>query len=295
MLKKYKYHIVLHVIVLLWGFTGILGKLILLSPLQIVWFRVIIAFVSLYIGLSFLKLPKRISSPSQFWATLGIGVFVALHWYTFYLSIQLSTASLGILCLSTVTLHVSWMEPLFYGKSFSWIEFLLGLAVVFGISIVCNDFNSNEWLALGYGLFSALCIAFISVSNSKLAQSIPAYSITLHEMGIAVLFIGVVLFCKGELNATTFVMRGTDLLWLLFLGIICTSFAFLITIELMKKLGTFTVSLSINLEPVYTIILAIIVLNEHKLLSYKFYLGACVILAVLILNALIKNKRTNSK
>jgi len=149
MLKKYKYHLVLHVIVLLWGFTGILGKLILLSPLQIVWFRVIIAFVSLYIGLSFLKLPKRISSPSQFWATLGIGVFVALHWYTFYLSIQLSTASLGILCLSTVTLHVSWMEPLFYGKSFSWIEFLLGLAVVFGISIVCNDFNSNEWLALG--------------------------------------------------------------------------------------------------------------------------------------------------
>jgi drug/metabolite transporter (DMT)-like permease len=120
MFAKYKYYILLHSIIFIWGFTGILGKLIDLPPLNIVWYRFLIAFVSLMIGLKFLKLPTKIPNKKQLLATLLIGVIVAAHWVTFYKSIDLSTASLAVLCLSTTTLHVTWLEPLVMKKKFSW-------------------------------------------------------------------------------------------------------------------------------------------------------------------------------
>lgn len=125
MLKKYQYHIVLHLIIFMWGFTGILGKLIQLPPLSIVWYRILIAFFSLLAGLYFLKMPMKILDKKSFFQTLGVGLIVTLHWLTFYKSISLSTASLGILCLSTTTLHVTWLEPLLTGKKFSFVEFIL--------------------------------------------------------------------------------------------------------------------------------------------------------------------------
>jgi drug/metabolite transporter (DMT)-like permease len=290
MFKKYKYHLALHVIVFAWGFTGILGKLIHLPPLSIVWNRTLIAFVSLLIGLKFLKLPMKIASKQLFWKTLGVGVLVTLHWLTFYKSIFLSTASLGILCLSTVTLHVTWLEPLLFKKKFSWTEFLMGLLVVVGIYIVSDDFNAQEFLALSYGLTSALFAAFFSIFNAQLAKKVSAPAITLHEMGVGFVALTVVLLYQNKLNHSFFQMSVSDGCWLIFLGVVCTSVAFLVNIEIVKKLGVFTVSLSINLEPIYTIILAVILLNENELLSYKFYVGASIIILVLIINALIKNR-----
>ncbi len=291
MFQKYKYHLALHLIIFIWGFTGILGKLIHLSSEQIVWYRFIIAFVSMLIALKFFKLPIRIPSKKYFWLTLGVGILVAMHWWTFYQSINLSTASLGILCLTTVTLHVTWLEPLLFGKKFSWLEFLMGLFVVIGIYIVSDDFNVNEYEALVWGLTSALCAALFSVFNAQLVQKIPSTAMSIHEMGIGFVFLTCVLFFQGKLNATIFKMTLSDGMWLLFLGIICTCVAFIVTIEVMKKLGAFTVSLSINLEPVYTIILAVVILDEHTVLGYKFYIGATVILLVLLVNALIKTRK----
>ena len=249
----------------------------------------------MFITLKIFKLPIRIPSKKLFWATLGVGVLVAMHWWTFYQSIYLSTASLGILCLSTVTLHVTWLEPLLFGKKFSWFEFLMGLLVVIGIYIVSDDFKGNEWQALMWGLTSALCAALFSVFNAQLVQQIPSTSMSIHEMGIGFIFLTGVLFYQGKLDADIFEMRLSDGLWLLFLGIVCTCVSFIVTIEVMKKLGAFTVSLSINLEPVYTMILAVIILHEHTLLGYKFYIGATVILFVLLLNALIKKRMEKSK
>ncbi len=290
MFQKYKYHFALHLIIFIWGFTGILGKLIHLSSEQIVWYRCFIAFISMFIALKILKLPIRIRSKKHLWATLGVGVLVAMHWWTFYQSIYLSTASLGILCLSTVTLHVTWLEPLLFGKKFSWFEFLMGTLVVIGIYIVSDDFKGNEWQSLLWGLSSALCAALFSVCNAQLVQKIPSTAMSIHEMGIGFVFLTGVLFYQGKLDASIFEMTISDGLWLLFLGVICTCASFIITIEVMKKLGAFTVSLSINLEPVYTIILAVIILHEHTLLGYKFYIGATVILLVLLINGLIKKR-----
>lgn len=272
----------------MWGFTGILGKLIHLDAFVIVWHRVLIAFVALGIGLVYLKKSFKINSTTNLWKVFGVGVIVALHWMTFYKSIQLSTASLGILCLSTTTIHVTWLEPLIMKRKFSWIEFSLGLLVIYGIYFVSSDFKADDFEALAYGLTSALCAALFSVFNARLAQDIPSSTITFYELLIGFIFMSVVLLFTGDLNEDLFSMNMSDFLWLVFLGILCTSFAFLATIEVVKRLGAFTVSLSINLEPVYTILLAIVILNENELLGSHFYIGSGIIVIVVIANALIK-------
>lgn len=288
MLGKFKYHILLHLIIFMWGFTGILGKLIHLDAFYIVWHRVLIAFLALGIALFFMKRSFKVSSKNELIKIFGVGIIVVLHWMTFYKSIQLSTASLGILCLSTTTLHVTWLEPLVMKRKFSLLEFLLGLIVIYGIYFVSSDFSSKDFEALAYGLTSALFAALFSVFNAKLAQSTPSHQITFYEMIIAFVFLTVVLMARGEFTGQLFEMRLSDFLWLLFLGILCTSFAFLATIEVVKRLGAFTVSLSINLEPVYTILLAIVILNENELLGNNFYIGSVIIVLVVIANAIIK-------
>lgn len=299
MFSKYKYHILLHLIIFAWGFTGILGKLIHLESFNIVWLRFLIAFASLVVGLWLLKMPMRIRSRKHLFGVIGVGLIVAVHWLTFYKSIELSTASLGVLCLSTTTLHVTWLEPLVMKRKFSWFEFSLGAIVIYGIYIVSDNFTDQDFEALAYGLVSALCAAMFAVFNARLAkEGVPSSAITLHEMGTGLLFLSAVLLFQGKLTADLFVMRWEDFAWLLFLGIICTSVAFLLTIDVVKRLGAFTVSLSINLEPVYTIILAIIILKENKQLGTSFYAGAGLIILVVISNAIIKyylSKRTSSR
>jgi len=272
----------------MWGFTGILGKLIHLDAFYIVWHRVLIALIALVIAFIIMKKPVRLDSKKELFKIFGVGILVVLHWMTFYKSIQLSTASLGILCLSTTTLHVTWLEPLIMKRKFSWIEFLLGLVVIYGIYFVSKDFDKNDTEALIYGLFSALFAALFSVFNARLVMDTPSYKITFYEMIIALIFLTAVLMINGEFNSNLFVMDMSDFLWLLFLGILCTSFAFLATIDVVKRLGAFTVSLSINLEPVYTILLAIVILNENEMLNKQFYIGAVIIVFVVISNAVIK-------
>ncbi len=287
-MAKNKYHILLHLIIFVWGFTGILGVLIDLAPFHIVWHRVLIAFIALAIGLIFMKKSVRIDSSKELIKIFGVGILVALHWMTFYKSISLSTASLGILCLSTTTIHVTWLEPLIMKRKFSLLEFFLGLIVIYGIYFVSSDFDTKHYEALIYGLFSAFFAALFSVFNAKLAEDTPSHQITFYELLIAFVFLTIVLIIQGDFNAQLFEMSWSDFFWLIFLGVICTSFAFLATIEVVKRLGAFTVSLSINLEPVYTIILAIFILNENEVLGSHFYIGSAIIVLVVIANALIK-------
>lgn len=272
----------------MWGFTGILGVLIHLDAYYIVWHRVLIALLALGIAFFFMKKSVRIQSPKELFKIFGVGIIVVLHWMTFFKSIQLSTASLGVLCLSTTTLHVTWLEPLIMKRKFSWFEFVLGLIVIYGIYFVSSDFNAQDYEALAYGLSSAFFAALFSVFNAKLVQKNPSHVLTFYEMLIALVFLSFVLFFQGTFTSELFEMSLWDFLWLLILGVVCTSFAFLATIDVVKRLGAFTVSLSINLEPVYTIILAIVVLNENKILGKQFYIGASLIVLVVIANAVIK-------
>lgn len=288
-ISKYKHHLLLHLIIFIWGFTGILGKLISLDAISIVWYRVLIAFLSLGVGMYFLRKNFRLPSKKRGLQIALIGVVVGLHWVTFYHSIQLSTASLGILCLSTTTLHVAWIEPIVMKRRVSWIELLFGFIVIYGIYFVSGDFNATEYKALAYGLASAFFAAVFAVFNAKFSHDVAPSAISFYEMVAAFVFLSLVLAVQGRFSPDFFTMHWSDFFWLLFLGIICTSFAFLATIQIMKVLGAFTVSLSINLEPVYTILLAIFILNENELLGMNFYIGAVVIVLVVIANAAWKS------
>ena len=288
MFEKYKFHILLHAIILMWGFTGILGKLIHLDALYLVWHRVAIALIGLLMYVLFSKESFRVHSRKELAKICGVGVLVALHWLFFYKSIQLSTASLGILCLSTTTLHVAWLEPLVMKRKFSWLELALGLVVIYGIYFVSSDFKANDFEALIYGLFAALFAALFSVFNGKIVQKTASYKMSFYELLTALVFLSLVMVFNGTLNTSLFIMSVSDFLWLLFLGLLCTSFAFLATIEVVKKLGAFTVSLSINLEPVYTILLAIFLLHEHTVLGKQFYIGSLIIIFVVIANPILR-------
>jgi len=274
----------------MWGFTGILGKLIELDALLIVWHRLWIAALALAI---YMFLSKKMILPKgkTLIYAVFVGLVVALHWITFYTSIQLSTASLGILCLSTTTLHVTWLEPLIMGKKFSWIEFGMGLLVICGIYFVAHDFKGEELKALGIGLLSALCAGIFSVSNGKLAQQTETPGLSLTELSTGFIALSLFFISQGKWNLQLFEMTASDFYWLLFLGVLCTSFAFLATIDIVKRLGAFSVSLSINLEPIYTILLAIVLLKEHKLLQTSFYWGAAMILSVVLANGIWKHKQ----
>lgn len=288
--QQYRYHFLLHLIIFMWGFTGILGKLIELDALLIVWHRLWIAALALAGYMFFTKKLVFPKGRTLVWSIV-VGLVVALHWLTFYTSIQLSTASLGILCLSTTTLHVTWLEPLIMGKRFSWIEFAMGLLVIGGIYFVAHDFRGEELKALAIGLISALCAGIFSVSNGKLAQQTETPGLSLTELSTGFVALSFYFLSQGKLNLHLFDMTISDFYWLLFLGVLCTSFAFLATIDIVKRLGAFSVSLSINLEPIYTILLAIILLKEHKLLQTSFYWGAAMILTVVLANGIWKHKQ----
>lgn len=279
----------MHLIIFTWGFTGILGKLIHLEFYQIVFFRVLIAGVSLLAFLLLINKKIRIKERSSILKVIGVGVIVAAHWLTFYKSIQVSTVSLAVLCLSTTTLHVSWLEPLVMKRKFSWIEFILGLLVIGGIAFVSGTIDASQHEGLFWGLLSALLAAFFSVFNFRLNKDgIPSSSITVYEMFTGTIIIFVWLLGIGKIDASFFEMTWSDFGWLLFLGIVCTSAAFMLMIEVVNKIGAFSASLSINLEPVYTIILAILILQENQELSSNFYIGAISIVFIVFLNPLLK-------
>lgn len=295
MTKKYQYHILMHLIIFVWGFTGILGKLIHLSPEVIVWYRVIIASIGLLIFLPLLKIPIRLANKKDIWKLILVGMITSAHWVFFYKSIALSTASLGILCLSTTTLHVTWLEPIIMKRKFSWLEFFLGLLIIYGIYFVSSDFKADEYVALAYGLLAALLAAVFSVSNAKLVKTIPSPQITLYEMITGIVFLTFILFFDNQLNVEALKMTSSDFWLLLFLGLICTSLAFLLMINVVKVLGAFTASLTINMEPVYTIFMAIIILNEDELLNTNFYIGSFMIIAIVVANTIIKASFSSKK
>ncbi len=286
---KLKYQLTLHLIIFIWGFTAILGKWIEADAFVLVWYRVIIAFFSLLIFLIILRRKLVIQSSSNAWKTLGVGVLVALHWLTFYVSIKESTASLAIICLATTTIHVSWLEPLIMKRKFLWSELVLGVIIIGGILLITgNTTGEQNMIGIAFGLLSAILAASFSVFNARLIQDVTASKITLYEMFSASVVMSLFLLLSPSFTLNNLLISSNDIYLLLFLGIICTSVAFLITVEITKFLGAFTVTLSINMEPIYTLGLAALFLGEHQELSTWFYIGASIIVGAVFGNAILK-------
>jgi drug/metabolite transporter (DMT)-like permease len=292
MIENLRYQVLLHIIIFVWGFTAILGKWIEADAFILVWYRVVIAFISLLLFMALLRRKLLVKQTRLTLKMLGVGILVALHWLTFYISIKESTASLAIICLATATIHVSWLEPLVMRRKFQLTELVLGLIIIGGILLITSDTEGEEnYRGIVYGLISAFLAAAFSVSNAKLVQEVNSGRITLYEMLSASIVMSLFLIFSGNYSLDHLMISTNDFLLLLFLGVICTSVAFLLTVDITKHLGAFTVTLSINMEPIYTLGLAALLLGEHQELSIWFYLGSLVIVGAVFGNAYLKFRR----
>ncbi|GAB3831902.1 DMT family transporter [Hymenobacter jeollabukensis] len=290
MLKDY---LRLHFIVFLWGFTAILGKLISLPPVELVFYRTLIASVGL-IGLLVLRgLPWRVPT-GQALRLLGVGALVAAHWITFFLAARLSSVSVCLAGMATLALWTSLLEPVLLRKRFQPYEILLGLLAMVGLYLV-SQAEFDQLLGLGVAILSAGLSALFSVLNARLIKDHPPLRLTLYEMAGACLSIMVFLIARPAFGGPLPSLDPTpaDWLWLLLLAGVCTVYAFSASVELMKRLSAFAVNLTINLEPVYGIVLAVLMYwlavpgFGQERLSLGFYAGTCIILLSVLIHPLL--------
>jgi drug/metabolite transporter (DMT)-like permease len=286
---KLKNYLHLHLIVFIWGFTAIFGKLISLEALDLVWFRMF--FGSLFI-VGFL-IYKKVNIKVPFNVLIGFivsGIIIAAHWYTFYQAIKVSGISITLACLSTGAFFASLIEPIFYKRKVIWYEVAFGLFAVIGISVIFNA-EPNHKSGIILAIISASLSALFSVINSKYVKTYDANVISFYELSSGVFFLSLFLLATEKFSASFFQLSLEDLIWLLILASICTAYAFSASIKVMKFLSPFTVMLTVNLEPVYGIILSLFIFKDSEHMNGLFYVGAAIILLTVIANGIVKNRK----
>jgi len=284
-----KSYLHLHFIVFIWGFTAVLGALISLDALPLVWFRMLFAVVFIAIYMYFKKLSVKITKKALLQFTFA-GLIIALHWLTFFKAIKISNVSITLACLSTGAFFASLIEPILYGKKIVYYEVFFGLTVVAGLYIIFNVEGNYLW-----GMLTALTSAFLSalfaVINSKYVKTHDATVISFYELTGGVAFFTIFLLATNSFSADFFMLTPKDFMYLMILSSICTAYAFIASTAVMKFLSPYTVMLTINLEPIYGIILAVLVFEEKEKMSFEFYIGALIILSTVILNAIMKSRK----
>ena len=279
----------LHLIVFIWGFTAVLGRLITLDALPLVWFRMLFAVFFILGYIRFQKIPIQIPKQTIL-KFLAAGLIIALHWFTFFRAIKVSNVSITLACLSTGAFFTSLIEPLFFGKKIIWYEIFFGLIVVFGLSILFHV-ESRYVEGIILALLSAFLSALFAVINSKFVKEYKPTIISFYELSGGVLFFSVILLFSNSFTFSFFKLTSNDFLYLMILSSICTAYAFIESTAVMKFLSPYTVMLTINLEPIYGIILAVLIFKEKEQMSSGFYIGAAIILTTVILNGIIKSRQ----
>jgi drug/metabolite transporter (DMT)-like permease len=257
--------------------------------MKLVWFRVIIASLTLLIFAPLLGKSLRVQ-PKQRWQYLGTGVLVAAHWVFFFAAIKASNISITLAMLASTSLFVALIEPFLTGKRIDVVEVMLGLAVIGGLVLIVS-FEFHYYMGILLGLLAAIFAALFGTLNSILIRTGEAYSIGFYELLAGLGMLSLVLPLSGEEMDGFFAIGGRNWLLLLVLGTVATAFATVGAVMVTRELSPFTVALTINLEPVYSIILAVLLYPEEERMSPQFYLGAAIILATLFINALVKSGR----
>ncbi|CAN5516622.1 DMT family transporter [soil metagenome] len=272
----------LHIAVFLWGFTGVLGRLISLNEGWLVWWRMLITAIALWLYFFFSKQIQKVSF-RDFLKIASIGTILAMHWLLFYGSIKYSNVSIALTCLATTGLLSAIIEPLFFRKRINTTEILLGTFALAGIVII---YFSNLQFSIGIyiGLLSSLATVVVSVLNKKIVAGYTPQVITLYQLTGGFLGLTVMMpLYNLLLHSGIQIPQQLDWLWLIILAVFCTVFTFILYISALKKLSAFTINLTLTLEPIYGIILAFAVFSENKYLSDYFYIGFALILIAVIL------------
>lgn len=283
-----KHYFQLHLLVFIAGFTAILGKEISISAFHLVWYRMVIAVLLMLVFIVVTKLKIKVSPKTILKFALA-GIIIALHWVTFFESINQANISIALAMFSSGAFFASFIEPLFFKRRILVSEIIFGILVIVGVFLITQG-QLKYINGIILGLLSALFSTLFAIINGRFIEKYNATVISFYEFLSGILFLSVFIHCTGtEFNLAFFTLSSKDWLFLFILGSICTAYAFIAAVEIMKYISPFTVILSYNLEPVYGIILAIMLYPETESMSFQFYFGAVLVIITVVLDAMFKN------
>ncbi|MEZ4778285.1 MAG: DMT family transporter [Flavobacteriaceae bacterium] len=278
----------LHLIVFVWGFTAVLGALISLEAVPLVWYRMGMASILVFLYVLITK--KKLRFPRKVIIGFFIaGLVIAVHWLTFFGAIKVSNVSVTLAVMSTGAFFTSLLEPLFFKRKIIFYEVLFGFIAIIGLFIIFKA-STDYFLGIVLALVSAFLSGLFAVLNGNYAKRYEASVISLYELIFGVLCITIFLLFSGSFTSEFFKVSASDWGYLFLLASVCTAYAFIASVHVMRWLSPFTVMLTINLEPVYGIVLALWILGDSENMSSQFYYGALIILFTVLLNGILKMK-----
>ncbi len=287
--NKLKNYLLLHLIVFIWGFTAILGALITIDAIPLVFFRMGLAVVFIAIYFIIKKKSFYLNKTGVF-KFLITGIIIATHWIFFFKAIKVSNVSVALVTMSTGAFFTSLIEPIFFRRRIKSLEIVLGLFVIIGLYIIFN-FESEYKLGIFYALIASFLGALFAVLNGLFIKEYDENRISLYQLFFGALFVFLYLFFSGKVTADLFVLPTMDWFYLVILSSVCTAYAFIVSVKVMKFISPYTVMLTINLEPIYAIVLALFIFGDKEKMNPEFYLGAVIVLGVVLVNGIIKNRK----
>ena len=286
--QKYKHHLLLHIVVFIWGWTGIIGKLISIHAVPLVWIRiwltVIFIAAALVLNKESIKIPKK-----QALKLILVGFLIALHWIFFYRTIQISTVSIAVICLSTSTFFNALLTPILFKEKTHFYQYAIGILVMLAIAYIFN-YQPGYESAILMGVVSAFFSAAFTTVNGKISKDFNPLTFSFYELLGGVVMITPFIIFNEEYANSFIATTPSDWFWLVVLASVCTAFPFIATAKVLRYINSFTVVLAINLEPVYTILFAFLIFGDAEKMNFQFYIGTAVILFTLFINAYLKNK-----
>ena len=268
----------IHACVVIWGFTAILGKLISLPAFALVWWRMLIVVAALALLPAFWR-AVRVLDRRTVAIYAGIGVVVAAHWVTFYGAIKLANASVAATCMGVAPILVSIVEPWVTGRRFEWRELAIGVAAVPGVALVVGGTPGGMRIGIVVGIVSALLVAVFGALNKRYVERADPLAVTGIELAAGTAFLTLIALLLQGGQGTHLPLPGVrDAALLLTLSLACTLFPFALSLVALRQLSAFSAQLAISLEPVYAVLLAIVLLGEQRELGPQFYLGLAIIL-----------------
>ena len=281
-----------HFIVFIFGFTAILGKLISIDAVSLVWYRMVLAtaVVALLMGI------RRISfalSTKQLYIMLICGVLIALHWVFFFHAVKVSNVSVTLSIMSSGALITALVEPIFYKRTFVWYEIVLGLIVVVALGLIMQtEYHYIEGMMFAF-IAILLSVAFTLI-NGKAIHKSDARVMSVYQLGAGAVCMTMMLLMQGKLTVELFSISKTDILWISILAIVCTAYAFVVSIAVMRHLTPFSLMLAINMEPVYGILFGFLIFGSDEKMGLTFYIGTLLILLSVLINGFLKLKKKMS-
>jgi drug/metabolite transporter (DMT)-like permease len=274
----------LHLSVLLAGFTGLFGKLITLNEADIVWYRMLFTSCILFV---FTGLPRV--GWRKILELSGCGALLGLHWMLFYGSIKASNVSIGVVCFSLIGFFTAIFEPFILRKKLSWLELLFSLITVIGVMCIFS-FDARYRYGIMIGVVSSAVCALYVIFNKKASVGVRSRDVLMSQMSgglIAVsCIIPVYLFFFPSSQPVVVLPDGSNVWFMLCHALFCTVGMYLLQIQALKRLSAFTVNLTYNLEPCYTIALAFLIFGEGREVNFSFYLGIFLIVVSVLLQSL---------